>query len=376
MLSESAARDLLVQAGETIDVPPGMPELPPAPPRRWPVLAAAAAVVAVVATTGVFALQRDTDTAPSGDVTIPRVDFGAHTAALEPGQIPSVFGYDEGAARSMLEDLGLVVTVARQETPCSDPGGRAARTEPSVGTPFRTGDPVTLFVTRPVSAPCPANGDLRFAWQLLDFANGRGPAPAFADNVWVAANHESGEIPGEMAADPDTWVDGTPLGVLRQLSNEAYLDRILRISPSDPARECHGLDLSGVPRTGSGLSISISFLQDGLEPCTTVDVFRTHGQITAIALRTDRVPSEIPDPSVVPDVIGMTGDEARRVLEAQGWTVETVPPPGTKMCLRAQPAIVGNQSPLPGTHVDPGSVVTIALRWVSCDESPATETSP
>jgi len=384
MLSESAARDLLVQAGETIDVPPGMPDLPPAPPRRWPVLAAAAAVVvAVLAATGVVALQRDTDTSPSGEVTVPRVDFQAYSPSLTAGQIPSVFAYDGASARSMLEGLGLTVTV-EPDYVCNTPG-RATRTNPRVGTTYSAGHTVTLFVTEePPTARCAPDTQEDLAWQLLDFANGRGPAPAFADEVWVAANGESAEIPASLAADPTAWVDGTPLGVLRQLSQEAhevigssqgFETPQLFVSISDPASSCHG-DLSGVPRNDQGVSIGIAFIQDGAEPCTTVDIFRTNGLIGAISLRTVRVPAEVPDPSVVPNVTRLTEDEARTILEGQGLAVETIPPPGTKLCLLPLPPIVGNQTPQPGTRVDPGSVVTIALRWVSCEESPATGTSP
>lgn len=384
MLTESEARDLLALAGATIEVSPvtTLPEVPPR--RRRPVLAAAAAVLAVVGVGAALGL-RSGDDAPAGvEPTVPRVDFQGRPDVLGEGQIPSVFGYDGDAARAMLEDLGLLVAVRQEVVACTDPGGRAVRTDPAVGTAFEPGDPVVLLVSITQHAPCPMNADMAFAWQLVDFANGRGRAPAFADEVWVAANQISQVIPGSTAADPATWVDGSPLGVLRQQSREVELSTgytfqtpILVMRPSGMSPYCNEIDLSGVPYSSPGLSISIEFLADGISSrCTVVDVFRTNGRISAISLRTDQIPADAPKPGTVPDLIQMTEAQARASLETEGLTAEVVPPPGTKLCLLEQPPIVGNQSPAPGTHLMPGSVVTVTMRWVTCAESPSDAAVP
>jgi PASTA domain-containing protein len=299
MLSESEARDLLALAGATIEVSPvtTLPEVPPR--RRWPVLAAAAAVLALVSVGAALGL-RSGDDAPVG-VTVPRVDFQGRADVLGDGQIPSVFGYSGAAALTMLTDRGLEVTIGNWVVPCADPAGRAVRTQPAVGARFQPGDTVVLFVSVRENRPCPANADQALAWQLIDFANGRGPAPGFADQVVVTANGASATIPAALAADPSTWVDGSPLGVLRQQSREVKLSTgysfqtpFLATGASPKSPRCHRRDPSGVPGSDQGLSISIEFLADGVGlDCTVVDVFRTDGLISAVSLRTGQL--SLPD---------------------------------------------------------------------------------
>jgi len=377
MLTESEARDLLALAAATVEVSP-VTTLPDVPPRRrWPVLAAAAAVLAVVGVGAALGL-RSGDDVPAGVEAVPRVDFQGRPDVLGEDQLPSVFGYSGEDARAMLTDHGLSPTLRHEFVACNQPGGRALRTVPAVGTHFEPGDTVVLIVGRTRHAPCPMNADAIRAWQLIDFANGRGPAPDFAEEVWVAANDDSQVITGAAATDPAIWVDGSPLGVLRQQSSEVeeatgytFQTPTLVTYASTDSPHCHGLDLSGVPRSGFGFGISIEFLADGISlRCTVVDVFLAAGQISAISLRTNQVPLETTAPGTVPDLIGMTADEARAALTDQGLVAEVVPPPGTKLCLRELPAIVGNQSHPSGTELAPGSVVTVALRWVSCEESP------
>ena len=379
MLTESEARDLLALAGATVEVSPvtTLPDIPPR--RRWPVLAAAAAVLAVVGVGAALGL-RSGDDAPVGGETVPRVDFQGRPDVLDEHQLPSVFGYGGAAAYEMLTGLGLDVTLGNWVVPCWEPDGRAVRTEPDVGTRFEPGDAVVLLVSVQESRPCPIDADHELALQLIDFANGRGAAPAFADEVWVAANGENAVIPAALAADPGTWVDGSPLGVLRQQSREVEESTGYTFNapvlgtrgPSATGPRCGGLDLSGVPRSDPGFGISFWFPAEARSlHCTVVDVFRTNGEISAISLRTDQVPLETTAPGTVPDLIGMTADEARAALADQGLVAEVVPPPGTKLCLRELPAIVGNQSHASGTELAEGSVVTVALRWVSCEESPS-----
>jgi len=372
MLTENEARDLLTAAARTIHVEAAEPitVLAKRPP-RWPVLAAAAAILAIVATSVALA-QRTGDPQPVGPVVeIPRVDFQPPSSELAADQIPSVFGYDESAARAMLENLSLVVTVQREEVGCSDPGGRAARTEPPLGTQFRAGDPVTLIVTQTPSAPCPANGDLLFAWQLLDFANGRGLAPDFAESVLVSANAETSTITGSEAADLLNWVDGTPLGMLRQESRAVqnfgggvFQTPYLRITPTRPGFPCQQ-PAAGMPTQG-GLNLVIEFNTDGLSfACPAVDVFRTNGQITAIALRTLSAEPG-PDAGAVPDLRGLPIGDAKATLRELGLQSEYVhkgaPPPVG--CVSSE--VVVDQDPEAGSFVRAGAVVELVLRWVGC----------
>ncbi len=52
------------------------------------------------------------------------------------------------------------------------------------------------------------------AWQLLDFANGRGAAPEFASTVYVYVNGSRTVLSGDEAADADSWAPDSALGLL------------------------------------------------------------------------------------------------------------------------------------------------------------------
>jgi penicillin-binding protein 1A len=68
--------------------------------------------------------------------------------------------------------------------------------------------------------------------------------------------------------------------------------------------------------------------------------------------------------SVVPDVIGMTEDDATRALEREGFSVTTIKrrkcQPNQSDC-HARKAVVWAQDPNPGSQADPGSTVTILV---------------
>jgi hypothetical protein len=377
MLTENEARDLLTAAARTIHVEAAEPIMVLAKrPPRWPVLAAAAAILAVVATSVALA-QRTGDPQPVGPVVdIPRADFQPYSSELAANQIPSVFGYDADSARSTLQGLGLNVKVATEAVPCTEPGGRALRTEPEVGTRFSPGAVVNLFVGKTPTAPCPANGDLWIAWQLLDFANGRGPAPDFADRVLVSANAETSAITGSEAADPLNWVDGTPLGVLRQESRAVqnfgggvFQTPFLRITPTHPRFPCRPAG-AGMPTQG-GLSIVIEFNTDRLSfACPAVDVFRTNGQITAIALRTLSAEPG-PEADVVPDLRGLPIGDAQATLRELGLQAEYVQkgPPPPVGCAREE--VIATQDPLAGTLASSGFKVLLTMRWAGCADGSA-----
>jgi hypothetical protein len=208
MLSEDEARRLLARAADTIDVPPGPPiEAQPRPRRPWltPLLAAASVVAVIGAGVGLGALWS------------PGRDLPTATPTNEPryvpeGVIPAVVAYDAASAKAILEDLGLTVLV--EKVPACEVEGRALRTEPGAGRAYQPGDVVYLQVTTPHPTAFCINDHPKSAWGLLDFANGRGPAPTFADTVTVDVNGTLTEISGADAANPETWADGSALDLL------------------------------------------------------------------------------------------------------------------------------------------------------------------
>jgi hypothetical protein len=366
MLSESAARDLLVQAGETIDVPPGMPELPPAPPRRWlPVLAAAAAVLAVIGAGAVLlgTGSKESPTPPAGET------------ALDDGQVPSVFSYDGQSARTLLESRGYVVQT-KVELSCAD-ADRALRTEPAVGTRVGPGSTVVLVVSSMGTRRCPPPLDQE-AWEFLDFANGRGPAPRFSPRVDLYFDGiHTGTLTADQAVDPSTWGVRSALSELRDASGS-----VLEV-PTASGPEFLTASLTTEWSTGPwcgapvpALTLRTAFVMSvGIDvgvkhDCpVTVALYRdASGRVDAVSAYTRKAPGSL-DRGAVPDLIGLTGGQALLLLEENGLTGKLIPAPGTKLCIGRTPSVVGRQEPTPGSVLPAGSQVTLAMRWVPCGEA-------
>lgn len=133
---------------------------------------------------------------------------------LDEDQIPSVFGFGRQAAEDLLTSRGLEVTVEPMRA--CEVEGRAIGSDPARGSAYDRGDPITLYTSVPSSITCLTDYQQRStAWQLLDFANGRGEGPPFADRVTVRSADGTVTLLGhEAAADPAAWA-GT--GVLKAL---------------------------------------------------------------------------------------------------------------------------------------------------------------
>lgn len=287
MLTESEARELLAEAAATIEVPPGEPVVRSPRRSRYVLPAAAAAAVAVLLVGVVVALDRSDPSSP----VAPTAPTGRHGS----GVVPSVFGFDAASATRLLQDAGLTVETKDKQT-CDTPG-RAVRTRPSAGTPVEPGDTVTLIVTKiPPAARCMPPADAS-AWELLDFANGRGPAPAFADEVSVYLNGKLTTLTGAEAADPSTWRNSRALGALAVASsevqvvgdNEFWLTPRLTIGSLDPStRVCGGpaipADLADPPPSGFVIAMPTDAPKSA-SPCTFGAVAKTDGRVDAIVVR-------------------------------------------------------------------------------------------
>jgi hypothetical protein len=171
-------------------------------------LAVAGLVAAIAAIGAVLALTRPEQ---------PPVDH------LRADQIPSLFGYDGEAARALLEKRGLEVSL-RPFRSC-EVRDRVVASAPATGATYHRGDRIVVYAALPADVSCLTDyGERQLAWGLIDFANGRGPAPAFAPRVWVyPGDGEREALTGADAADPDSWRASGVLDAVRTASDDVAL---------------------------------------------------------------------------------------------------------------------------------------------------------
>ncbi|MGB0099747.1 MAG: PASTA domain-containing protein [Nocardioides sp.] len=210
-------------------------------------------------------------------------------------QVPSLFGYDGDTARAALEDRGLTVTL--EPFRACEILDRVVASDPPTGTVVERGDPVTVFTALPADVACLADyTDREWAWQLVDFANGRGPAPRFADRVSVHPAHGPRVVLDRAAARERASWDATGVfdGLrsaseqVRLVSEEpvAYAVPEIRIIPaSDKARGCGA---PGPPTAGDGTVAGDAFAvlirpPDRAGCGVRVDVVRDGAEIVAVA---------------------------------------------------------------------------------------------
>src|SRR5690606_14844579 len=137
----------------------------------------------------------------------------------------------------------------------------------------------------------------------------------------------------EEASDPATWADGTALAV--------FADAVRQVRPpaegGEPwvAPEIRGrlglppLTECGVTRPGSAGDLEVRTLQVSFpgDACpAAIDVFRLpsrnqDGEIVAIFARTAKAGT--PESAPVPDVVGMSGDQAAEAIIEAGFAVST-----------------------------------------------------
>ena len=212
---------------------------------------------------------------------------------LRGDQVPSLFGYDGGAARDLLESRGLRVAV-EQIRDCEVLGRVVAR-DPPPGTVVERGDPVTVYTSLPASLTCLTDYQDRVtAWQLLDFANGRGPAPEFADRVLVhAGDAEPVVLDGREARDPDTWDRTGVLAGLREASGRVdlvsehpleYAVPAIRITRTDEGIGTCAVPDPAVTGTSTGDAFAVLVRSPDRTGCPVrLDVFRDGSAIVALA---------------------------------------------------------------------------------------------
>jgi hypothetical protein len=212
--------------------------------RRWPAVAALAIAVATAGT--VIALTRPEP---------PPVDH------LGDDQMPSLFGYDGAAASALLEKRGLEV----QQRPfrSCEVRDRVVASAPAAGATVDRGDRVVIYTALPADVSCLTDyGERELAWQLLDFANGHGPAPEFAPRVWVYPSDGPAQLLASTdAADPDSWQDTEVLAALRQASSDVALVQEHPLTYAIPAVRVvdvtEGLGECGVPTPSGAAPVDV-----------------------------------------------------------------------------------------------------------------------
>lgn len=354
--TEDWARTLLHRAADTIEVEPAGPLDEPPPRRIWPLLAAAAAVIAVATATAAVSLGNDPEPPP---VVTPHLD-----------QVPSVFGYDGAGAEAILEAAGLVVTEHPIQT--CEPIGRAVETVPPAGSPISAGEEVQVRVSSGDGGlDCLWDvADRTQAWAFIDFANGRGPAPVFADEVRVYLNGDGPlTLTAAEAADPDSWGQSSVIMAIRAASTwvrpaetiPGLTSPMMTLSTSSksPYGRC-GFTQPDAVSGRSPLSLVIDIQSEAFYVGCTVDValYRTDGAIDTVVAAT-RTAAESELATSVPSVTGLTPDHARQLLADQFLDATIVPADGGGTC-SIQRAITG-QDPAPGEVVVRHSTVTLEV---------------
>jgi hypothetical protein len=253
--------------------------LPTSTRRRWPLVAAVATVLVAAAST-VAPTTNDDD----------RRD-ARRDAWLAADQVPSLFAYDAISATAMLGERGLDVTL--EPRPACQVKDRVVASDPPTGATYSPGDPITLYVAVPADVTCLTTyPDIETAWQFVDFANDRGPAPAFARRVIVyVADGPRVVLTG--ADDAARWDETGVLAVVRQASERvALLDDdpptyalpTLRVHPSEATTDpCAGPD-PPVTAPGEALSVLIRAPANLTSCPVRVDLFRNRGLIDAVVL--------------------------------------------------------------------------------------------
>jgi hypothetical protein len=288
MLTDDEARGLLQLAGETVPVDPT--RTLPEPPRRplWPVLVAAAAVVAIAVTSLVFANRDGGSPSPDPAPPVP-------TSV----QVPSVLGYAQDDAVRTLMEAGFPVSTKVTDSSC-DQAYIAAGTDPAAGTSLNAGSTVVLQVTTPTDGYC-VDDSATLARELLNFADGRGPAPQLAGTITIYDENGSAEITAAQAADPETWracsakeVCTSVLADLSAAAHAFYLapgsEETRYVSPVLTAStQHHSCPYNAGPEMGRfSVRIQVLSTKDG-PVCTdtAVDVYRdSDDRIDAVVLRT------------------------------------------------------------------------------------------
>jgi hypothetical protein len=122
-----------------------------------------------------------------------------------PQSMPSLFGLTGAQAERLLTEQGYDVTVVPVSS--CDPPGLVVGSDPPGGAAVEKGGTVTVRTSVLIGSECEPDYSARSAaLDFVQFALGRGPAPAFARTVTVVVDSQDPYALDHIAAvDPDRW---------------------------------------------------------------------------------------------------------------------------------------------------------------------------
>jgi hypothetical protein len=200
-----------------------------------------------------------------------------------------LFALNGDQAEEFLESQGYDVSL-EQARSC-EPPGLVVDSDPPSGGPVRKGATVTVRTSVLSGSQCePAFPRRLAAWEFVQFALGRGPAPDFADAVDVVVDagapvRLTGDAAGMLLNLDD--VTTAIAGAARQTRPaESGLPRLVVTSTSPPDSWC-GVARPEVVDHRSSIRFMIDPRPEDESGCPlTVDLYRTESLIDAVVLYT------------------------------------------------------------------------------------------
>ncbi|TYL49713.1 PASTA domain-containing protein [Nocardioides sp. BGMRC 2183] len=186
-LSPERARDLLSQAGATVEVAESHGAAGDLPPRSEGIaaLVAIAATVALIAGLGFVLANRSGDDPAPADPPTPTTSEESEYA-YPAGQVPSLLGYTAKEATRVLKQAGWRVETRVVRRGCAF-SGMVGWVSPAPGTRLEPGETVRIDVIRNRRViDCVGEVDWQQLYELVRFARGLEGVPAMADEVEVA----------------------------------------------------------------------------------------------------------------------------------------------------------------------------------------------
>ena len=206
-----------------------------------------------------------------------------------PDSLPSLFALSGDQAEQLLESKGYDVSL-EQARSC-EPPGLVVDSDPPSGGPVRKGATVTVRTSVLSGSHCaPAFPRRLAAWEFVQFALGRGPAPDFASAVDVVVD---GGAPVRLTRDAAGMllklddVTAAIADAARQTRPaESGLPRLVVTFTSPPDSWC-GVTRPDVVDGRSSIRFKIDPRPDGESGCPlTVDLYRSESLIDAVVVYT------------------------------------------------------------------------------------------
>jgi hypothetical protein len=214
-----------------------------------------------------------------------------------PDALPSLFALTGDQATQLLEADGYDVQL-RPARSC-EPPGLVIDSDPPSGGPARKGATVTVRTSVLSGSQCePAYPRRAAAWEFVQFALGRGPAPDFATSVDVIVDAGS---PFRLTGDPASGllqqdeITTTIADASRETTpTESGLPRLVVTTEIPPGWWC---GVARPPAVGdrSAVRFKIDPSQDDVSGCPlTIDLYRTGSLIDAVVVYTPKTIEAVP----------------------------------------------------------------------------------